>query len=126
MQIIAELEPDRRGPYAGAAGYLSFSGNMDMAITIRTMVTSGGVAYAQGGCGIVYDSVPSSEYDETMNKARALLKAINQAEGPPSMKEVAGAFLIDNYDSFTYNLCQYLAELGQEVVVVAQRRKDGG
>lgn len=80
MQIIAELEPEKRGPYAGAAGYFSFSGNMDMAIAIRTMVVSKGTAYTQAGCGIVYDSVPEREYEETMSKARALLKAVNQAE----------------------------------------------
>ena len=91
MEIIAELEPDRRGPYAGAVGYLSYSGNMDMAITIRTIVTSGGVAYAQSGCGLVYDSVPSNEFEETMNKARALLKAIDRAESAQPAKEVTGA-----------------------------------
>ncbi len=80
MEIIAELEPEKRGPYAGAAGYFSFSGNMDMAIAIRTMVMTKGVAYVQAGCGIVYDSVPEREYEESMNKARALLKAISQAE----------------------------------------------
>ena len=81
MEIIAEMEPDKRGPYAGAVGYFSFSGNMDMAIAIRTMVVSGGVAYVQAGCGVVYDSVPAREYEESMNKARALLKALEQAEG---------------------------------------------
>ena len=80
MEIIAELEPEKRGPYAGAAGYFSFSGNMDMAIAIRTMVVKNGIAYTQAGCGIVYDSVPEREYEETMTKARALLKAIDQAE----------------------------------------------
>ena len=80
MQIISELEPDRRGPYAGAVGYFSHNGNMDMAIAIRTMVCKQGTAYVQAGCGLVYDSVPSREYQETMNKARALLKAIEQAE----------------------------------------------
>ena len=80
MEIIAELEPDKRGPYAGAAGYFSFSGNMDMAIAIRTMVVSKGTAYVQAGAGIVYDSVPSHEYEESLNKARALLKALEQAE----------------------------------------------
>ncbi|MBN2463738.1 MAG: anthranilate synthase component I [Dehalococcoidia bacterium] len=80
MEIIAELEPEKRGPYAGAAGYFSFSGNMDMAIAIRTMVVSKGVAYVQAGCGVVYDSIPEREYQETMNKAQALLKAIDQAE----------------------------------------------
>ena len=81
MEIIAEMEPEKRGPYAGAAGYFSFSGNMDMAIAIRTMVVSKGMAYVQAGCGIVYDSVPQNEYEESMNKARALLKALEQAEG---------------------------------------------
>jgi anthranilate synthase component 1 len=80
MEIIAELEPDKRGPYAGAAGYFSFSGNMDMAIAIRTMVVKQGIAYVQAGAGIVYDSIPEREYEESMNKARALLKAIDQAE----------------------------------------------
>lgn len=91
MELIAGLEPDKRGPYAGAVGYLSFSGNLDMAITIRTMVTSGGVVHAQSGCGVVYDSVPAQEFDETMNKARALLKAIDQAEAKACSKEVSGA-----------------------------------
>lgn len=80
MEIIAEVEAEKRGPYAGAAGYFSFSGNMDMAIAIRTMVMTRGVAYTQAGGGIVYDSVPEREYQETMNKARALLNAISQAE----------------------------------------------
>ncbi len=81
MEIIAELEPEKRGVYAGAAGYFSFSGNMDMAIAIRTMVVTKGIAYTQAGCGVVYDSIPEREYEETMLKARALLKAIDQAEG---------------------------------------------
>ncbi len=80
MEIIAEFEPEKRGPYAGAAGYFSFSGNMDMAISIRTMVVKDGVAYTQSGGGVVYDSVPEREYEETLNKARASLNAVNQAE----------------------------------------------
>jgi anthranilate synthase component 1 len=80
MQIIAELEGQRRGPYAGAVGYLSFSGNMDMAITIRTAVVKDSQVHVQAGCGVVYDSVPGNEYQETLNKARAMLKAIRQAE----------------------------------------------
>jgi len=80
MEIIAELEPEKRGPYAGAVGYFSFSGNMDMAIAIRTMIATKGIAYVQAGCGIVYDSIPEREYQETMSKAQALLKAIEQAE----------------------------------------------
>jgi len=80
MEIIAEVEPEKRGAYAGAAGYFSFSGDMDMAISIRTMVVTKGIAYTQAGGGIVYDSVAEREYEETMNKARALLNAITQAE----------------------------------------------
>jgi anthranilate synthase component 1 len=80
MEIIADLEPEKRGPYAGAVGYFSFSGNMDMAIAIRTIVMTAGKAYVQAGAGIVYDSIPANEYGETMNKAQALLSAIEQAE----------------------------------------------
>ena len=80
MEIIAELEPDQRGPYAGAVGYFSFSGNMDTAIAIRTIVLKDGVAHVQAGGGIVYDSVPETEYMETVHKAGALLRAIQAAE----------------------------------------------
>ena len=80
MEIIAEQEPDRRGPYAGAVGYFDLMGNMDTAITIRTMVMKDGVAYVQAGGGIVADSSPESEYQETMHKASAVLRAIEEAE----------------------------------------------
>jgi anthranilate synthase component 1 len=80
MEVIAELEPDKRGPYAGCVGYFSLSGAMDTAITIRTIVMADGTAHVQAGAGIVYDSLPAREYEETMSKARALLKAIEQAE----------------------------------------------
>jgi anthranilate synthase component 1 len=80
MEIIAELEREARGPYAGAIGYLGFSGNMDACITIRTIVFKKNRAYVQAGAGIVWDSVPESEYQETVNKAKALLKAIRTAE----------------------------------------------
>lgn len=80
MEVIAELEPDKRGPYAGCVGYFGFSGNMDTAITIRTIIMTDGTAHVQAGAGIVYDSVPAREYEETMNKARALIKAIEEAE----------------------------------------------
>jgi len=80
MEIIAELEPDKRGPYAGAVGYFSFSGNMDTAIAIRTMVITQGLAHVQAGGGIVADSIPEREYEETLHKATALLKAIEEAE----------------------------------------------
>jgi anthranilate synthase component 1 len=80
MEIIEELEPLRRGPYAGAVGYVSFSGNLDTCITIRTIVFSRGVATIQVGAGIVADSEPEQEYQETMNKARGMLRAIEMAE----------------------------------------------
>ncbi len=80
MQIIEELEPTRRGPYAGAVGYVSFSGNMDTCINIRTIVIKGNRAYIQAGAGIVADSDPDREYDETCNKAKAMMKAIELAE----------------------------------------------
>jgi anthranilate synthase component I len=80
MEIVAELEPDKRGPYAGAVGYFDLRGNLDTAITIRTIVMKDGVAHVQVGAGIVYDSVPEREYEETLSKARALLRAIEQAE----------------------------------------------
>ena len=81
MEIIDELEPTRRGPYGGAIGYFSFSGNMDTAITIRTIVSANGVCHLQVGAGIVADSVPSREYEECVSmKAGALLRAIELAE----------------------------------------------
>ncbi|WBL35287.1 anthranilate synthase component I [Tepidiforma flava] len=80
MEIIAELEPSRRGIYGGAVGYASFAGSLDTCIAIRTMVVKDGVAYLQAGGGIVYDSVPETEYMETVNKMRALMRAIDQAE----------------------------------------------
>lgn len=80
MQIIDELEPDRRGPYAGAVLYVDYSGNLDSCITIRTLVVKNGKAYLQVGAGIVADSDPNHEYIETINKARALIRAIEMAE----------------------------------------------
>jgi anthranilate synthase component 1 len=76
MEIIDELEPTRRGPYAGAVGYFDYRGNMDTCITLRTMVICGGKVYVQAGAGLVADSDPSSEYAETVNKAKALVAAI--------------------------------------------------
>ncbi len=80
IEIIKEIEPDPRGVYAGAVGYFDYGGNMDMCIAIRTLVLKDGVAHVQAGAGIVADSVPELEYEETINKARALLKAIELAE----------------------------------------------
>jgi anthranilate synthase component 1 len=80
MEIIDELEPHRRGPYGGAVGYVDFSGNMDTCIALRTMVLLGQTAYIQAGAGLVADSVPATEYEETVNKAMSLLRAIEVAE----------------------------------------------
>ena len=79
MEIIAELEPSARGVYSGSVMYLDFSGNLNSCIAIRTMVVRGRKAYLQAGGGIVADSDPEREWDETMNKARALLKAVELA-----------------------------------------------
>ncbi len=80
MEIIDELEPTKRGPYGGAVGYFDFSGNMDTCITIRTVVLDGDRAYVQAGGGVVADSVPEREFEETLNKAKALLRAIQVAQ----------------------------------------------
>jgi anthranilate synthase component 1 len=77
MEIIDELETVRRGPYGGCAGYIDYSGNMDMAITIRTMVVNDGTITLQSGAGVVADSTPEYEFEETINKARAVLQAID-------------------------------------------------
>ena len=79
MEIIEELEPVKRGPYAGAVGYFDFSGNLDTCITIRTVWIEDGKAYLQVGAGIVADSVPAREYEETLNKGRAFLEALRLA-----------------------------------------------
>jgi len=80
MEIIDELEPIKRGLYGGACGYLSFSGEMDLAIAIRTGIVKQGMLYVQAAAGIVADSVPESEWQETENKARALLRAAEQVQ----------------------------------------------
>jgi anthranilate synthase component 1 len=80
MQIIDELEPLRRGVYAGAVGYVSFQDDMDLAIAIRTAVVKDGWLYVQAGAGIVHDSIPESEWQETQNKARAVLRAAEMVQ----------------------------------------------
>jgi anthranilate synthase component 1 len=80
MQIIDEFEPTRRGPYGGAVGYVDFAGDMDTCIALRTIVWKNGQFDVQAGAGVVADSVPANEYEETMNKARAMLKAVEIAE----------------------------------------------
>jgi len=80
MEIIDELEPVKRGIYSGAVGYVAWSGNLDTAIAIRTAVIKDKVLHIQAGAGIVYDSIPTNEWDETMNKARAIFRAVSMAE----------------------------------------------
>ena len=79
MEIIDELEPVARGPYAGAVGYIGFDGALNTGITIRTVVVRDGTAYVQAGAGVVYDSVPELEHRECQAKARGLLAAIARA-----------------------------------------------
>jgi anthranilate synthase component 1 len=80
MEVIADLEPEQRGVYAGSLGYVSFGGNLDMAITLRTIVVADGIAYVQAGAGVVADSRPEREFDETLEKAGAMFKAVEMAE----------------------------------------------
>jgi anthranilate synthase component 1 len=80
MEIIDELEATRRGPYAGAVGYIDFSGNLDTCIAIRTIAVKNGKAYVQAGGGIVFDSEPGYEFTEAQNKAKALFRSVELAE----------------------------------------------
>jgi anthranilate synthase component 1 len=81
MQIIEELEPARRGVYGGSVLYADFAGNLDSCIAIRTLLMKGNKAYLQAGAGIVADSDPQREFEETENKSRALLRAVEMARG---------------------------------------------
>ena len=91
MEIIEELEPTRRGPYGGAVGYFSFNGNCDFAIAIRTLFAKRQKACVQAGAGIVYDSVPEKEYDETENKMRALLSALDVRSAEEQTEKIGEA-----------------------------------
>ncbi len=91
MQIISELEQTARGPYGGCVGYFSFSGNLDCCITIRTALLKDGKAYVQAGGGWVNDSTPEAEYQETVNKAKAMLKALALAESFAARSSFGGA-----------------------------------
>jgi anthranilate synthase component 1 len=98
MEIIDSIEPHRRGPYGGAVGYIDYRGNMDTCIALRTMVVKDGIVHVQAGCGVVADSDPGTEYEETLNKARALIFAIEMtlrriaesAGSPPAAAAAAG------------------------------------
>jgi anthranilate synthase component 1 len=83
MEIIADLEPERRGCYGGSLGYVGFGGNLDMAITLRTIVIAGDTVYVQAGAGVVADSEPAREFQETLDKAGAMFAAVEQAEALP-------------------------------------------
>ncbi|MFN5746880.1 MAG: chorismate-binding protein, partial [Methylococcaceae bacterium] len=80
MEIIAELEPVKRGVYSGAVGYVGWSGNLDTAIAIRTAVIKDGTLHIQAGAGVVHDSIPLNEWEETLNKGRAVFRAVAMAE----------------------------------------------
>ena len=130
MEIIDELEPVKRGGYGGAIGFLSYNGDLDTCIHIRTVVVKDGVAHVQAGGGTVADAKPAYEFAESEAKASAVLRAFDLAasqrglamRGPPTGMRI---LVVDNYDSFTYNLVQYLGELrrsrGRRR---AQRRRD--
>ena len=95
MQIISELEGEQRGVYAGAVGYFSHSGNQETAIALRTMVIKDGRAYIQAGCGVVADSDPAAEYQESLNKAKALLRALDEAENLANERRISIASFTD-------------------------------
>ena len=118
MQIISELEGYRRGFYAGVVGYHIPGVGLDTCIALRTLLLSEGVAYLQAGGGVVADSDPAAEHQECLNKLGAVERAVELAEGSCRLLML---LLIDNYDSFTYNLAHLFGELGVEVVV---RRND--
>ncbi len=90
MEIIEELEPTRRSVYTGSIGYLGFDGDIDLNIVIRTFLVKGNRAYFQVGGAVVYDSVPAGEYDETLDKARALFGALGVADDPSTPRQAGG------------------------------------
>ena len=127
MQIIDELEPVKRGGYGGAIGCLSYTGDLDTCIHIRTVVVKDGVAHVQAGGGTVADAKPDYEYEESRGQGarpcwRAIELAVRRQDGLGTMTRV---LVVDNYDSFTYNLVQYLGELGAELEVVRNDARDG-
>ena len=118
MQIIDELEPVKRCSYGGAIGYLSWDGDLDTAIHIRTVVVKDGRLHVQAGGGTVADAKPAYEYNESVNKARGGLPRRRGRLRTAGLGMTMRVLVIDNYDSFTYNLVQYLGELGSEIEVV--------
>ena len=116
MEIIAELEPEIRGPYAGAIGYVGYGGDLDTAIALRTIVVRDGIAYVQAAAGIVADSsVPRGDGGDRQQGRRSDPRG---GGGERVGATLSGQVLvIDNYDLFTFNLVQYLRELGATVAV---------
>ena len=108
MQIIDELEPVKRGGYGGAIGYLSYTGDLDTCIHIRTVVLKDGIAHVQAGGGTVADARPDYEYEESVAKARGVLRRDRAGGGAAGL--AMKVLVVDNYDSFTYNLVQYLGD----------------
>jgi anthranilate synthase component I len=113
MEIIDELEPQRRGLYGGAVGYISYGGNMDLAITIRTLVTTEDTIYVQAGGGIVADSDRELEYEESVNKARAVLGAVAMARTAGVPREDADLVIVE--DSLEGEVSDESATLGARV-----------
>ena len=122
MRLIESLEGRGRGPYAGAVGYLSDSGDVDTAITIRSAFVNGDRIYLQAGAGIVLDSVPEKEFQECQSKLGAMHRSLKTMPGGRGMR--SRVLLVDNYDSFVYNLAHSLAVAGAEPDVVRNDRLD--
>ena len=112
-QLIAELENNKRGIYGGAIGYIDFTGNMDTCIAIRIAYQKNGRVFVRSGAGIVADSVPEKEFEECMNKAQAVAEGAGACTGGGAM-----ILLIDNYDSFSYNLYQLVGEFEPNIRVI--------
>ena len=118
MQIIDELEPHKRGSYGGAIGYVGFNGDLDTAIHIRTVVVKDGMVHVQAGGGTVADAKPDYEYEESRDEGEGGIPCRGAGREPAGVAMRVRVLVIDNYDSFTYNLVQYLGELGAEPEVV--------
>ena len=125
MQIIDELEPHKRGSYGGAIGYLGFTGDLDTAIHIRTVVVKDGLVHVQAGGGTVADAKPDYEYRESLAEGEGGIPGRGAGREPAGVAVSMRVLVIDNYDSFTYNLVQYLGELGAEPGRGAKRQGHG-
>lgn len=120
MEIINELENNKRGIYGGAVGYLDFTGNLDTCIGIRLAYKKNGKVFVRSGAGIVADSIPEKEFQECINKAKAVVEAIKKHSRWQLMRErrMMMILLIDNYDSFSYNLYQLIGTIEPDIKVI--------